>query len=125
MVRRCIQSLDAAIAAQRLSVPWGHGRPLVIDADSVRIEQVMMNLTVNAVKYTPPGGRSKSSRPVEQDLAVVRFRDSGVGIAPDVLPRIFDLFVQAERTLDRARGGLGIGLTLARRLIELHAGTSR
>ncbi len=97
--------------------------PLWVDADPTRLEQVLTNLLNNAAKYTDPGGRIGLSAGREGDEVVVRVRDTGVGIAPDMLPRIFDLFVQAERRLDRSQGGVGIGLTLVRRLVELHGGT--
>ena len=94
-----------------------------VEGDPVRIEQIVSNIISNAVKYTPSGGKIRVSLQVESDEAVLRVRDSGFGIAPELLPRIFDLFVQGERTLERAQGGLGIGLTLVRRLVALHDGT--
>ena len=98
------------------------GTPLPVSGDAVRLGQVFENLLSNAAKYTPPGG--DVTVVVERDNAdaVVRVRDTGVGISADVLPRIFDLFVQADTTLDRAEGGLGIGLTLVERLIRMHGG---
>jgi signal transduction histidine kinase/DNA-binding NarL/FixJ family response regulator len=97
--------------------------PVWIDGDAVRIEQIVSNIIGNAVKYTPVGGKITVSLSVEADEAVLRVQDDGFGIAPDLLPRVFDLFVQGERTLDRSQGGLGIGLTLVRRLVNLHHGT--
>jgi PAS domain S-box-containing protein len=97
-----------------------------VDANPTRIEQVISNLIVNAIKYTPPGGRIEVRvRADGEDGANALFevRDNGVGIAPELLPRVFDLFVQGDRTLDRRNGGLGVGLTLARRLVELHGGS--
>ena len=93
-----------------------------VEADASRIEQVIVNLLSNAAKYTEPGGRVDLS--VERDGAdvTVVVRDSGIGIAPEVLPKIFDLFVRADNSRNRAQGGLGIGLTLVRRLVELHGG---
>lgn len=96
--------------------------PVMIDVDGTRIEQVVTNLLVNAIKYTDPGGRIDVDVELDGDEAVLRVRDSGVGISPDLLPHIFDLFTQARQTLDRSQGGLGIGLTLVRRLVELHGG---
>jgi signal transduction histidine kinase/CheY-like chemotaxis protein len=95
----------------------------VVDGDPTRLEQVVRNLLDNALKYTPAGGRVTVSVRREGDEAVLRVSDTGAGIAPDVLPRVFDLFVQAERSLDRSMGGLGLGLTLVRRLVELHGGS--
>lgn len=97
--------------------------PVWIDGDAVRIEQIVSNIIGNAVKYTPVGGKITVSLSVEADEAVLRVQDDGFGIAPDLLPRVFDLFVQGERTLDRSQGGLGIGLTLVHRLVDLHRGT--
>jgi signal transduction histidine kinase/response regulator RpfG family c-di-GMP phosphodiesterase len=97
--------------------------PLVLEADPVRLEQILTNLLSNAVKYTDPGGRISLWVGEEDGEAVLRVRDTGIGIAPDVLPRIFDLFMQAERYLDRSLGGLGIGLTLVRSLVQLHGGS--
>jgi PAS domain S-box-containing protein len=94
-----------------------------VDGDAVRIEQVLTNLVTNAVKYTPPGGRIRVALRADGRDAVLSVEDTGFGISPTLLPFIFDLHVQADRTLDRAQGGLGIGLTLARRLVELHGGT--
>jgi len=124
LVQRCVQAVEPARAAQRLALFYdGPGKPVVVDGDSVRLEQVVMNLAVNAIKYTPAGGRVDISLSDEQGQAVVRVRDSGVGIGPAMLPRVFDMFFQAEQTLDRAKGGMGIGLTLVRRLVELHGGS--
>jgi len=97
--------------------------PVWIDGDAVRMEQIVSNIIGNAVKYTPVGGRVTISLSVEADEAVLRVQDDGFGITPELLPRVFDLFVQGERTLDRSQGGLGIGLTLVRRLVGLHHGT--
>jgi PAS domain S-box-containing protein len=94
-----------------------------IEGDLVRMEQIVNNIVGNAVKYTPAGGSVRVRLTTEDGDAVLRVEDNGYGIAPELLPRIFDLFVQGERTLDRAQGGLGIGLTLVRRLVALHGGT--
>ena len=92
-------------------------------ADASRIEQVITNLVTNAAKYSEAGAPVHVSLVREDTFAVLRVRDSGIGIEPELLPRIFELFVQGARTLDRAQGGLGIGLTLVRRLVELHGGS--
>ena len=94
-----------------------------VHADAARLEQVVVNLLTNAAKYTDPGGHVWLTVEQEGEEAVLRVRDTGVGIAPEVLPRIFDLFTQAERSLDRSQGGLGIGLALVQRLVEMHGGT--
>ena len=89
----------------------------------MRLEQVLTNIVTNAVKYTPPGGRIRVALRADGGDAVLTVEDTGFGISPRLLPFIFDMYVQADRTLDRAQGGLGIGLTLVRRLVELHGGT--
>lgn len=97
--------------------------PVWVDGDALRIEQVLTNMLTNAVKYTPAGGRIRVELRGDGPDAVVTVEDTGVGISPELLPHVFDMFIQGDRTLDRARGGLGIGLTLVRRLVELHGGT--
>ena len=97
--------------------------PIWLYADAARLEQVVTNLLTNAVKYTNEGGHIWLSAQQEGDKAVLRVRDTGLGITPAFLPHIFDLFSQAERTSDRSQGGLGIGLALAMRLVEMHEGT--
>ena len=92
-------------------------------ADASRLEQVVVNLLTNAAKYTEPGGSISVSIQQEGNDAVLRVRDSGVGIAPELLPHVFELFTQAERSLARSEGGLGIGLCLVKRLVEMHRGT--
>jgi signal transduction histidine kinase/ActR/RegA family two-component response regulator len=94
-----------------------------IVADPVRVEQTIVNLLTNAAKYTPRGGRVSVSAYPTNGEAVIKIKDTGIGIPPDVLPRVFDLFAQADRSLDRSEGGLGIGLTVARKLAEMHGGT--
>src|SRR6185369_1951682 len=94
-----------------------------VDGDAVRLEQVVTNLLTNATKYTPHGSSIQVTVGREDDTAVLEVRDTGTGIPPALLPRIFDLFVQGDRPLHRPAGGLGIGLTLVRRLVELHGGT--
>ena len=97
--------------------------PIWLSADAARLEQVVVNLLANAAKYTDEGGHIWLTVQREDDQCVVRVRDNGVGIAPDLLPWIFDLFTQATRSLDRSQGGLGIGLALVHRLTNLHEGT--
>lgn len=96
---------------------------LRLEADSTRLEQVLVNLLTNAAKYTPSGGRIRLIVGLEGGEVVFRVRDNGVGILPELLPGMFDLFTQADCSLDRSEGGLGIGLTLVRSLAELHGGT--
>jgi signal transduction histidine kinase len=96
-----------------------------VDGDPTRLEQIATNLIDNALKYTPPGGNIDISLAHDdaRDQVVLTVRDSGVGIAPDLLPHVFDVFVQGSITIDRSQGGLGIGLALVRRLAELHGGS--
>jgi PAS domain S-box-containing protein len=96
--------------------------PLAVVGDLTRLAQVVSNLLNNAAKYTPEGGHIRLLVAREGEQAVIRVRDDGMGIAPAMLPRIFDMFTQADKTLNRAQGGLGIGLTLVRRLVEMHGG---
>jgi PAS domain S-box-containing protein len=96
---------------------------LRLEVDLTRLEQVLLNLLHNAAKYTDPGGRIWLSAEREGGEAVFRVKDAGIGIAAAMLPFIFDPLVQVERRLDRSRGGVGIGLTLVRKLVELHGGT--
>jgi len=97
-------------------------QPIWLNADAARLEQVVVNLLTNAAKYTADGGHIWLTVQQEGDEAVLRVRDTGVGIAPELLPHIFDLFTQAERSLARSEGGLGIGLCLVQRLVEMHGG---
>jgi signal transduction histidine kinase len=96
--------------------------PVWLQADPARLEQVFVNLLLNAAKYTDAGGRVELFVEQEEVEAIVRIRDSGIGIAPDVLPHVFELFVQANPSSRRADAGLGIGLALVRSLIERHGG---
>ncbi|HEX4590644.1 MAG TPA: PAS domain S-box protein [Gemmataceae bacterium] len=93
-----------------------------LDADPVRLDQVLVNLLNNAAKYTEPGGTIRLSAERLGNDCVVRVQDNGIGIGAEMLPRVFELFVQADKSLDRAHGGLGIGLTLVKRLVEMHGG---
>lgn len=98
-------------------------RSLVVFADPTRLSQVVSNLLTNAAKYTNPGGRISVSGVEEEDAVVLRVEDSGIGIAPEVLPRVFERFVQEPQAIDRAQGGLGLGLTIVQSLVERHGGT--
>jgi PAS domain S-box-containing protein len=96
--------------------------PLHLLGDNARLVQCVGNVLTNAAKYTDAGGEIQIRSFASADSAVLQIADNGVGISPDLLPRIFDLFVQSERTLDRSQGGLGIGLSVVKRLIEMHGG---
>ncbi|GGC13682.1 response regulator [Pseudoduganella buxea] len=93
-----------------------------VEGDSTRLEQIFSNLLDNALKYTPPGGAIDIVMELDGDDIVLTVHDTGVGISAELLPHVFDVFVQGTSTLDRAQGGLGIGLALVRRLVELHGG---
>ena len=121
--------LQAVEAARPLADARGHALdvrladdPIWVDGDLARLSQAVLNLVNNAIKYTPEGGRIIVQTTRENALGVIRVIDTGVGISPDLLPTIFDLFVQGERSLDRSDGGLGIGLTLVKRLVTMHGG---
>jgi signal transduction histidine kinase len=96
--------------------------PVQIEGDRARLVQIIGNLLNNAAKYTPEGGHIEVQVETDSRQAVVRIRDNGVGISPDLLPHVFEPFRQADETLARSQGGLGVGLTLVQRLIELHGG---
>ncbi|WP_332813890.1 hybrid sensor histidine kinase/response regulator [Ramlibacter sp.] len=98
-------------------------QPVLVDADPTRMAQVVDNLLNNACKYTPDGGRVRIGLHVEGDQAVLAVQDNGTGIPADMLDRVFDLFTQIDRTLGRAKGGLGIGLALVQQLVRMHGGT--
>jgi len=97
--------------------------PIPVHGDRDRLQQVFLNLVTNAVKYTPEGGQIQIKALIEGEEAVVKVQDSGIGIAEDMQPRIFELFTQAEDALSRSQGGLGIGLSLVKQLVSLHQGT--
>jgi signal transduction histidine kinase/ActR/RegA family two-component response regulator len=112
LARTADQTLDVVLPSPSM---WVNG-------DATRLVQVFANILNNAVKFTPHGGHIWFTADQDADEAVVRIRDNGIGIAADVLPRVFDMFKQAEPILERSSGGLGVGLTLARRLVEMHEG---
>jgi PAS domain S-box-containing protein len=111
--------IDAHGHKLEVSVPKG---PVALFADPVRLEQIISNLLDNAAKYTERGGLIKLRAKARGDQVVIKVRDTGIGIDPQILPHLFDLFRQAESSLERSRGGLGIGLTLVRRLVDIHGG---
>jgi PAS domain S-box-containing protein len=123
VVTAAIEMASPLLEAQRhtldVDVPR---RGLLVDGDSERLAQVVSNLLTNAAKYTKPGGHIDLKAAREGEEVVVRVRDSGIGIAPELLPRVFDLFVQSERALDRSQGGLGLGLPIVKTLTEMHGG---
>jgi PAS domain S-box-containing protein len=124
VVARTLESCRPLIDAHKHAVELRLAdEELPVDADSTRLSQVVLNLISNAVKYTPDAGCITIAVSREDGEAVLRVHDTGIGIAPALLPKVFDLFVQGDRSLDRTEGGLGIGLTLVRRLVEMHGGS--
>jgi signal transduction histidine kinase/ActR/RegA family two-component response regulator len=123
VARNCLQAMEVSGATQnhRVSSLFSP-QPLMIEGDAVRLEQIFNNLLTNALKYTPSGGAIEFLVTCEDNEAVVRVRDTGIGIDPELQPYIFDLFTQAKRSLDRSQGGLGIGLTVTHGLVQMHQG---
>jgi signal transduction histidine kinase len=122
VARRAIMMLSASgrLARHRVEAEYEEAW---VDGDATRLEQVVTNLVENAAKYTPESGNITVRVGVRDGRAMLEVRDTGSGITPALLPRIFDLFTQGERTLDRSQGGLGLGLALVRRLVQMHGGT--
>lgn len=124
IVERAVETTQALMAQRRhaltVTLP---PEPIWLYADAARLEQVVVNLLTNAAKYTEEGGQIALGAARDGDSVVLRVHDNGIGIAPELLPHIFDLFTQAERSLDRSEGGLGIGLCLVQRLVDLHSGS--
>src|SRR6185437_2912515 len=116
----CQGPLDAGGHEVVLDLPR---EPLQVVADRVRLQQVLENVLLNAVKYTDPGGRIDVSAESTLDDIVIRVRDTGIGIAPDKLTHVWDLFVQVDESPERTRKGLGIGLALVRDLVKRHGGS--
>jgi len=124
VIARAVETTQPLIAAQghtlELSLPHDS---LLLDADPVRLAQVVGNLLANSAKYSEANGHIWISATRDQDDVLLRIKDAGIGIAPDMLSHIFELFVQADHAFTKAQGGLGIGLTLARNLVHMHGGT--
>ncbi|MFO0960404.1 MAG: PAS domain S-box protein [Isosphaeraceae bacterium] len=123
-VHAAVESSRPLISARghHLQVDIGEG-PLRVDGDATRLAQVVTNLLNNAAKYTPAGGHIRLSARRDGGRVAILVVDDGEGITPEMLPRVFELFAQADRSIDRSGGGLGIGLTLVKRLVEMHGGT--
>lgn len=119
-VEACQSQFDRV--GHELTVSLPHGS-IILDADAARLAQVFGNLLNNACKYTKPGGHISLVALVEGRNVVISCRDNGVGIPAEMLPKVFDLFTQVDRSLERSEGGLGIGLSLVKRIVEMHGGT--
>jgi two-component system CheB/CheR fusion protein len=111
--------IEAARHRLDVSLP---SQPLMLEADAVRVSQVISNLLNNAAKYTEPGGQIRLAARADAGDVVISVSDTGIGIPPEMLPKVFDMFTQVDRSLTRSQGGLGIGLTLSRSLVEMHGG---
>jgi signal transduction histidine kinase/CheY-like chemotaxis protein len=123
VLTRCLQSQQMSArerGIQLVGKPWL--APLLVRGDAVRLEEVLSNLVSNAIQHCPAGSLVEVSLHPEGERCVLRVRDEGVGIGPELLPRVFDLFAQGEVALDRSRGGLGVGLTIVKALVQLHGG---
>ena len=126
LIARCVESVEMGAHASRVEIQLKlPPKPIIVDADADRLQQVFANVLANAIKYTPAGGRIALTLSRRDGAAVIAVRDTGIGIAPEMLPRIFELFVQADSSLERSRGGMGIGLTLVKSLVHLHGGSIR
>jgi K+-sensing histidine kinase KdpD len=122
-LRQCVESRQAAAArAQDVSLA-ADADPVVVNADAVRLEQIIGNLLDNAVKYSPPGTPIRVLVRQEDGQGVLRVQDRGIGLAPDTLQSIFELFTQVTTSLHRREGGLGVGLAVTRGLVEHHGGS--
>jgi len=124
VIARAIETASPLIEQRRHVLAVSRtGDPLRVRGDATRLSQVVSNLLTNAAKYTPPGGHIEVRTTRDGPNVVVSVRDDGVGIAPDLLPRVFDLFTQGRQSLDRGVGGLGLGLAIVRSLVQMHGGT--
>jgi signal transduction histidine kinase len=123
-VRHALETVRPFVEARRHTLEVRiSDAPMPVDGDDARLAQIVGNLLHNAAKYTEPGGRIELDVKQEEDHAVVRVRDNGIGLDASSATTIFDMFVQVDRSLTRPQAGLGVGLTLARRLVALHGGT--
>ncbi len=123
VVATAVETARPLIELRRHQVSMAAQARLFVEGDAVRLGQVLTNLLINAAKYTEPGGFISIITERIANEAVVRVRDNGIGIAPELLPQIFDLFAQGAPRSEAARGGLGVGLAVARQLVELHGGS--
>jgi CheY-like chemotaxis protein len=124
VVGAAVEASEAAIREGNHHISVISGLPMTVLGDAERLQQCVVNLLTNAAKYTEPGGSITVELLRQEDAGVIRVMDTGVGMAPEFLPFVFDLFVQSDRTLDRAQGGLGIGLSVVKRLVEMHGGSA-
>ena len=124
VISQAIETVAPMIREKRqdLSSTSRQLQPLYVNGDSARLVQCVVNVLTNAAKYSDAGGHIRIETHIDGQHAIIETSDDGIGLSPELLPRVFDLFVQGDRTLDRAQGGLGIGLSVVQRLIEMHGG---
>ena len=122
IIAQAMETVEPLVQEKRHEISATSSRPLRVNGDATRLVQCVVNVLTNAAKYTQPHGVIRVETSEQNGEAVLTVTDNGPGISPELLPHIFDLFVQSERTLDRSQGGLGIGLSLVKRLIEMHGG---
>jgi signal transduction histidine kinase/ActR/RegA family two-component response regulator len=125
IVRNAVEMVEALLVQGRHELVIDVERGLVVDADPTRLAQIVSNLVTNAARHSPAGGNIEVHGQRAGERIVLRVLDSGEGIAPELLPHVFDAFVQQRQALDRARGGLGLGLAIVKSLVEAHGGTVR
>lgn len=124
VIAQAVETVQSLIEFRGHRLEWAlPHEPLVVDADPVRMAQIVGNLLTNSAKYTEANGHIWLSAERDGKEAVLRVRDDGIGIAPDMLPNIFDLFMQASPGAENVQGGLGVGLTLVKKLVQMHGGT--
>src|SRR5205085_1080272 len=121
-IGKAIEMASPLLEERKHELVTSYTRGLHVSADPVRLAQVLANLLTNAAKYTERGGKITIAAAREGERIAIRVRDTGVGIAPDVLPHVFETFYQSHQAIDRAQGGLGLGLAIVRMLVELHGG---
>jgi signal transduction histidine kinase len=122
IIQRCVETLQGSERAAGFQLKV-HTEPCIVHGDATRLTQIIDNILDNSVKYSPGGGTIDIELRRHHQEALLTIRDTGMGIAPELLPRVFDVFVQGKQPLQRAQGGLGVGLSLVRRLVELHGGS--
>jgi signal transduction histidine kinase/ActR/RegA family two-component response regulator len=124
VLQQSLEMVNPAAEQQNVTLEVCHASvPLPVEVDPVRADQIITNVLSNAIKYTPEGGHVKVTLERADGQAIIKVKDDGVGIAPDRIGTIFELFAQAENAIGRAQGGMGIGLALVRNLLQLHGGT--
>src|SRR5579871_212118 len=123
LVASALEAVDSLMEERehRISVAYP-SEPLYVFGDATRLVQCLVNILSNAAKYTDPGGKIEVELRAGVSTALISIRDNGIGVAPEFIPRMFELFSQSERSLDRAQGGLGVGLSLVRKIVEMHQG---